>query len=117
MVLLAKMTARAVGRYFLTGEAFTGAQGVRAGLLTAATDSVEELHAVRNEILESVRKASPQGLAASKKLATASLLAGFDTAVARRAAESMALFDSAEARAGMTAFLAKQTPPWDASTS
>ena len=117
VVLLAKMTPRAVGRYFLTGEKFDGAEGVRSGLLTAATDSAEQLDETLNEILESVRKASPQGLAASKRLTTSSLLDGFDEAVAQRAAESMTLFGSEEARAGMTAFFTKQKPPWDASSS
>lgn len=117
VVLLPKMTARAVGRYFLTGETFTGAEAVRAGLLTTATDSAEELRGALAEILQGVRKASPQGLAAAKQLTTAPLLDGFDAAVAQRAAESMALFASEEARAGMTAFLSKQVPPWDESVS
>ncbi len=117
VVLLDKMTARSVGRYFLTGETFDGSAAVRAGLLTAATASAQELRIVLGQITEGVRKASPQGLAAAKKLTTASLLDGFDETVARRAAESMALFGSAEARAGMTAFLAKQPPPWEGSAS
>lgn len=115
VVLLARLTARAAGRYFLTGEKFDGPTAVAAGLLTAARDSGAGLREELEDVLEGVRKASPQGLAASKKLTTAALLDGFDEAAAARAAESMALFGSAEAREGMTAFLSKQKPSWDAS--
>lgn len=117
VVLLAKMSARAVGRYFLTGERFGPTEAVAAGLLTAAADSRADLDELLAGILESVRKASPQGLAASKKLTTADLLDGFDEATAARAGESMALFNSDEAREGMTAFLSKQKPSWDTSVS
>lgn len=117
VVLLAKMTARAAGRYFVTGETFDGATAVDAGFLTAASDSEDGATEILQQILNGVRKASPQGLAASKKLTTAALLDGFDEATAARAAESMALFGSEEARAGMTAFLSKQKAPWDESSS
>ncbi|MFT3716927.1 MAG: enoyl-CoA hydratase family protein [Gordonia sp. (in: high G+C Gram-positive bacteria)] len=115
VVLLPKMTARAVGRYFLTGEKFDAPTAVAAGLLTAAPEDAAGVAAELDAILEGVRKASPQGLAASKKLTTASLLDGFDDAAAARAAESMALFGSDDAREGMTAFLSKSRPSWDAS--
>ncbi|MFT3661237.1 MAG: enoyl-CoA hydratase family protein [Gordonia sp. (in: high G+C Gram-positive bacteria)] len=115
VVLLPKMTARAVGRYFLTGERFDAATAVRTGLITAAPESSEALDAELHAILEGVRKASPQGLAASKRLTTAGLLDGFDEAAAARVAESLALFGSEEAREGMLAFLSKQKPSWDAS--
>ncbi|GAC56515.1 putative enoyl-CoA hydratase [Gordonia hirsuta DSM 44140 = NBRC 16056] len=117
VVLLPRMTARAAGRYFLTGETFGAAQAVTTGLLTAAAESPQDLDQRLEEILEGVRKASPQGLAASKKLTTAALLDGFDEATAARAAESMAAFASEEAREGMTAFLSKRKPSWDASSS
>ena len=117
VVLLPKMTARAVGRYFLTGEKFDAATAVETGLITSAPGSAQALDAELDEILEGVRKASPQGLAASKKLTTAGLLDGFDEKAAARAAESMALFGSDEAREGMTAFFSKSKPSWDASRS
>lgn len=114
VVLLAKMTARAAGRYFLTGESFGAPAAVEAGLVTAAADSADELQAQLDRVLGGVRKASPQGLAASKALTTAALLDGFDEATAARAAESMALFSSEEAREGMQAFLGKRAPSWAA---
>ena len=57
-------------------------------------------------------KASPQGLAASKALTTASVLAGFDRDAERLAQESARLFVSEEAREGMLAFLQKRLPRW-----
>lgn len=115
VVLLAKMTARAAGRYFLTGEVFNAGAAQQCGLITTAADSADDLQSQLDQILDGVRKAAPQGLAASKGLTTAALLDGFDEATAARAAESMALFSSDEAREGMQAFLAKRAPSWDVS--
>lgn len=113
--LLAKMSARSAGRYFLTGEKFDGAEAAQIGLVTSASDTVEGLAAELDSVLEGIRKASPQGLSVSKKLTTAALLDGFDDAARERAAESMALFASDQAREGMTAFLSKRRPEWDTS--
>ena len=110
VVLLPKLTSRAASRYFLTGERFDADTAERIGLVTAAPGSPEAVAAELDAICEGVRKASPQGLAASKSLTTASLLADFDVQASARAAESAALFGSAEAREGMTAFLSKQKP-------
>ncbi len=117
IVLLPKMTSRAAGRYFLTGEAFTPGQAEQFGLVSKAVASDDELSAELRSVCEGIRKASPQGLAASKRLTTASLLADFRASAADRAAESAALFASDEAREGMTAFLTKRKPAWDASAS
>lgn len=113
--LLAKMTARSAGRYFLTGEKFGGREAHQIGLVTAASDTGDGLAAELDSVLDGIRKASPQGLSVSKKLTTAALLDGFDEAAATRAAESMALFATDEAREGMTAFLSKRRPEWDSS--
>ncbi|MFT3900891.1 MAG: enoyl-CoA hydratase family protein [Gordonia sp. (in: high G+C Gram-positive bacteria)] len=115
VALLPKMTARSVGRYFLTGEKFDPATAERIGLVTRALDSSAALDAELTAVLEGVRKASPQGLAASKALTTAAILADFDAHAQARAAESAALFTSDEAREGMTAFLSKGKPSWDTS--
>lgn len=115
--VLARMTPRAAGRYFLSGETFTGAAAVASGLATAAFDDVAALAVELGTILDGMRKASPQGLAASKALTTAAVLGGFDEAAGVRAAESAALFASDEAREGMTAFLSKRKPAWDVSGS
>ena len=57
-------------------------------------------------------KGSPQGLAASKALTTASMLAGFDRDAEELTQDSARLFVSDEAREGMLAFLQKRPPRW-----
>ena len=41
LTLLPKMTARAAGRYFLTGEKFDAAEAAEIGLITLAADDVD----------------------------------------------------------------------------
>lgn len=113
LVLLPKMTARASGRYFLTGETFDPVEATRIGLVTQEFGSADELAAGLDTVLHGIRRASPQGLAASKELTTSAALRSFDDLADRRAAESAALFGTDEAREGMTAFLSKRRPAWD----
>ncbi|CAM5355833.1 enoyl-CoA hydratase family protein [Streptomyces californicus] len=63
-------------------------------------------------ILDGLRRASPQGLAASKELVTATVLRSFDQYAEDLIARSAALFASDEAREGMTAFLERRDPAW-----
>jgi enoyl-CoA hydratase len=112
LTVLPRISARAAGRYFLTGEKFDAAVAQEIGLITTAVADVEALDAVVEEWCAAVGKGSPQGLAASKRLTTASMLRDFDRDATRLAEESAALFASDEARAGMLAFLNKQPAPW-----
>jgi enoyl-CoA hydratase len=109
LTLLPKLAPRAAARYYLTGETFTARRAVDIGLVTVAADDVG--YAVV-AITDELSKASPQGLAASKALTTAAILAGFDRDAARLAEESARLFVSEEAREGMLAFLEKRPPRW-----
>ena len=109
LTLLPKMSARAAARYYLTGETFTAARAAEIGLVTVAADDLE---AELAGLLADLGKGSPQGLAASKALTTADILAGFDRDADRLAAESARLFVSDEAREGMLAFLQKRPPSW-----
>lgn len=111
MTLLPKLSARATGRYYLTGETFTAAQAAQIGLVTTATDDVAAAVAA---LIADLSKASPQGLAASKALTTSTILAGFDRDADRLTSESAALFVSDEAREGMRAFLQKRPARWAA---
>ncbi|NDK91372.1 enoyl-CoA hydratase family protein [Gordonia desulfuricans] len=115
VVLLPKMTARSSGRYYLTGETFDPATAEQIGLLTRACATADDLDTEVAAILAGIGKASPQGLAASKRLTTASILRDFDRDARLRAEESAALFGSDEAREGMAAFLGKRPPAWDLS--
>lgn len=109
LTLLPKMTARAAGRYFLTGEKFGAADAAQIGLITVATDDVD---ATVSEFTASIGKASPQGLAASKALTTANTLEAFDLHAEELTKQSAELFTSEEAREGMMAFLQKRPPRW-----
>ena len=109
LTLLPKMSPRAAARYYLTGETFTARQAADIGLVTEAADDVDT---AVDAVTAALAKASPQGLAASKALTTAAVLAGFDRDAARLAEESARLFVSEEAREGMLAFLEKRPPRW-----
>src|ERR1700754_3205858 len=110
LTLLPKMSARAAGRYFLTGEKFGAAEAAEMGLITIAADDVKATVA---SLTAAIGKASPQGLAASKALTTAAILDEFDRRADELTEESARLFVSEEAREGMMAFLQKRPANWE----
>jgi enoyl-CoA hydratase len=113
LTLLPKMSARSAGRYYLTGETFDAHTAAEIGLVTMAADDVD---AAVTSLVADIGRGSPQGLAASKALTTAAVLAGFDRDAERLTEESARLFVSEEAREGMLAFLQKRPPSWAAPT-
>ncbi|OII66085.1 enoyl-CoA hydratase [Streptomyces sp. CC53] len=109
LTLLPRLDPRAAARYYLTGERFGASEAVRIGLATvAAADTDEALRPV----LDALRRASPQGLAASKALVAARVLETFERDADALVRRSASLFASAEAREGMTAFLERRDPAW-----
>ena len=109
LTLLPKLAPRAAARYYVTGETFDAQRAAEIGLITSTADDVG---AAVDAVAAELAKASPQGLAASKALTTAAVLAGFDRDEQRLAEESARLFVSEEAREGMLAFLQKRPPRW-----
>jgi enoyl-CoA hydratase len=109
LTLLPKLTARAAGRYFLTGEKFGPAEAAAIGLITVAADDVA---ATVDAITAELVRGSPQGLAASKALTTTTILEDFDRRAEELSVQSAKLFLSEEAREGMRAFLHKREPRW-----
>ncbi|MGW5924972.1 enoyl-CoA hydratase family protein [Streptomyces anulatus] len=109
LTLLPRLDRTAANRYYLTGERFDAAEAARISLVTEAAEDVD--HALV-PILDGLRRASPQGLAASKELVTATVLRSFDQYAEGLVARSAALFASDEAREGMTAFLERRDPAW-----
>ncbi|MEU6101086.1 enoyl-CoA hydratase family protein [Streptomyces flaveolus] len=109
LTVLPRADPRALARHYLTGERFDAVEAARTGLVTAAGDDVD---AVLAPVLDGVRRASPQGLAETKRLLTARVLEAFDRDAADLTALSARLFSSPQAREGMTAFLERRDPEW-----
>lgn len=109
LTLLPKLSPRAAARYYLTGEKFGAAEAAAIGLITLAA---EDVGAAVAELVANLRLGSPQGLAASKALTTAAVLAGFDRDAEPLSVASARMFVSDEAREGMLAFLQKRPPSW-----
>ncbi|MFI6278666.1 enoyl-CoA hydratase family protein [Streptomyces sp. NPDC050988] len=107
--LLPRLDPRAVARYYLTGERFDAAEAARIGLVTAAGEDADDVLA---PVLDGLRRASPDGLAETKRLLTVKVLDTFDRDAADLTALSARLFSSPQAREGMTAFLERRDPPW-----
>ncbi|HEV2372189.1 MAG TPA: enoyl-CoA hydratase family protein [Streptosporangiaceae bacterium] len=109
LTTLPRLSPRAAGRYYLTGETFGAADAARIGLVTEA---VEDIDSATLALLDVLRAASPQGLAATKALLTPGLLDGFDDRAETLIGRSAQLFASDEAAEGMAAFLEKRPPRW-----
>ncbi|MFE1364593.1 enoyl-CoA hydratase family protein [Streptomyces anulatus] len=109
LTLLPRLDRTAANRYYLTGERFDAAEAARISLVTEAAEDVDQALV---PILDGLRRASPQGLTASKELVTATVLRSFDQYAEDLVARSAALFASDEAREGMTAFLERRDPAW-----
>jgi enoyl-CoA hydratase/carnithine racemase len=107
--LLPRLNPRAAASWYLTGATFDGAEAERIGLITGFG---QEVDAVLSPYLDALRKASPQGLAETKRLVTAEVLRVFDRDGEAMAELSARLFGSAEAQEGMRAFLERRPPSW-----
>jgi len=106
LTTLPRLSARAAGRYYLTGETFDASTAARIGLVTEAVDDID---AATHAMLDALRRASPQGLRETKPLTTRALtFADADLLTT----QSARLFASDEAREGMTSFLEKRPPRW-----
>ncbi|MGH3748398.1 MAG: enoyl-CoA hydratase family protein [Micromonosporaceae bacterium] len=114
LTVLPRLDPRAASRYFLTGEKFDGATAARIGLVTAAAPDVDT---ALEPILAGVRAGSPQGLAESKKLVAAGVLAAIDQGGDQMAELSARLFGSEEAAEGMSSFLERRPPRWASGSS
>jgi len=109
--VLPRIDARSAARYYLTGATFDAAEAQRIGLVTLAADDVD---AALSTLTADLRKASPQGLIESKRIANR----GVREAIERYGDEmlelSARLFASEQAHEGMTAFLERRPPRWTA---
>ncbi|MFE2167036.1 enoyl-CoA hydratase family protein [Streptomyces sp. NPDC059447] len=108
--LLPRLDPRAAARYFLTAEAFDAAEAARIGLLTLHSEG--DVDDALEPVLAGLRKASPQGLAATKSLTAAAVREAVARDGARLTELSAALFASDEAREGITARFERRNPSW-----
>jgi enoyl-CoA hydratase len=106
LTTLPRLTARAAGRYYLTGETFDATTAARIGLIT---DAVDDIDAATHAVLDALRRSSPQGLRETKPLTTGAVTFADGDALTEQSAR---LFASEEAREGMAAFLEKRPPRW-----
>lgn len=109
LTTLGRMSERAAARYYLTGETFDAEAAATAGLITAAAPDVGAEVGV---VCDALRACSPQGLAESKALTTGAARAVFDAGAEAMQSLSQRLFESDDAREGITAFLEKRPPRW-----
>ncbi|HST84177.1 MAG TPA: enoyl-CoA hydratase family protein [Kineosporiaceae bacterium] len=109
LVTQSRMPERLAARYLLTGETFDATTAERAGLVTVAAADVDVALAV---LLDALRLASPQGLAATKPLTTARVRAALEADGEAAQRLSAQLFGTAEAREGIAAWAQKRPPSW-----
>ncbi|PIM74380.1 enoyl-CoA hydratase [Streptomyces sp. JV178] len=109
LTLRPRTDPRALARHYLTGERFGPHEAARIGLLTATGPDVDT---VLEPVLDGLRRAAPRALTETKRLLTAKVLENFDLDAGELTRLSSRLFDSDDAREGMTAFLEGREPGW-----
>ncbi len=109
LVSSARLSSRAVSRYYLTGETFDARTAASIGLVTDAPASLDD---ALSDVLDALRATSPQGLAETKPLTTQAIRSAIATDAEALLAQSARLFGSDEAREGMTAFRERRPPRW-----
>lgn len=104
LTVLPRLTSRAAADTFLTGRAFGATEAAAMGLVTRAVPA-ESLDGAVAGVVAELAQAHPQGLAETKRLLNADVLARIDTRGDEVQAQSARLFGSDAAREAMTAFL------------
>jgi methylglutaconyl-CoA hydratase len=97
----------------LTGETFTAADAVQAGLLTAAVVDDASLDTWVQTRTTAILRSAPGAVAATKALLAELPEATWTAGLAAAAERSAELFAGAEAVEGLDAFLTKRRPSWD----
>lgn len=96
------LPARAISRYFLTGETFDAVTAQEIGLVTAAADDVDTL---AGPVLDALRRADRQGLRETRPLTTGDRLRALDEEGAAMSELSARLFASPVVQSHLSAFL------------
>ncbi len=101
-----RMSSRAAALVALSGEVFSGRDAAEYGLVTLAVPA-DDLEQVTTQTVASLAAGAAQGIAATKALLNADLIARIDEHGDELAELSARLFGSDAAREAMTAFLAR----------
>ncbi len=109
--VLRRITARAAGELYLTGDVFHGDRAAEIGLVTKAVPA-EELDGVVAAYAASLVRGAPGALGGTKDLLRRNAPAGFRDDVAILTEISVGYFGSDEGREGVAAFRAKRDPSW-----
>lgn len=105
--VLPRLTSRAATDTFLSGRTFDAAEAAAMGLVTRAVPADRLDEAIAETVAELVQ-AHPQGLAETKALLAADLLARLEERAPTVAEQSARLFASEGAREAMAAFLQRR---------
>ena len=111
VVCLPKMRRGDAMEAFLRGHRFPASRAAELGLIQRAVPA-GELDAAVDAVLDDLKLAGPQALAAAKRLVYDVPAMEAKEAFAYTADLSARLFRGDEAAAGMKAFLAREKPPW-----
>jgi methylglutaconyl-CoA hydratase len=106
-----RITARAAGELYLTGDTFDGVRAERIGLVTAAVPAEDLDRAVAGYVASLVRGA-PNALAAAKQLTRRTPADSIQADLAHLTTVSVEFFTSAEGREGVTSYVEKREPRW-----
>jgi methylglutaconyl-CoA hydratase len=98
-------------RWFLTGERFSAAEALRAGLVHAVVPA-SELDAEVDRVVDALLLGGPEALSVSKGLACRMGRLPLEEALEEAAGVIAARRASAEGQEGMRAFLERRTPAW-----
>ncbi|MCB9411499.1 MAG: enoyl-CoA hydratase/isomerase family protein [Actinobacteria bacterium] len=110
-VCLAKLHPADAYELLLTGERVPAERVLRAGMINRVVPA-EAIEAEVAALIGQLAMGGPQALAATKELLRKVPTMSRTEAFGWTADLSAQLFSSDEARAGMTAFLSKSSPPW-----
>ena len=109
--VLPRLTPRAAGELFLTGEPFDGARAADIGLVTAAVPA-EDLDATVERYAAALRLGAPSAVAAAKALIRRGAARPMPEELAELTKLSVGFFTSAEGQEGVMSFLEKRKPAW-----
>jgi enoyl-CoA hydratase/carnithine racemase len=101
------LAPRAARRLVLTGELVDAREAQRLGLVDLV---VEDVEAEARRLVERIASLAPLAVAGSKRLLDASDREALERALDREAALCEQLFETADAREGLAAFLEKREP-------